>query len=124
MPLRFEIDEDMGLVRTTAEGVVTAQDLIDHAKALSARRNRPLAELVDFSDRAEVTVPIEVVREIGTLLRTADENRPGGRLALVARSDVVYGMLRVFQAHRTHESVEIRAYRDREEALRWLLEVP
>ncbi len=120
MPLRFRIDEAAGLVITTAEGEVTGEDLLAHARALASTPGRPPRELVDLSDRTEVPISTEVVRGLAEYLSAADENVPGSRVALVAKSDAIFGMMRVFQAHREHANVELRVFRDRDEALRWL----
>ncbi|MDJ0869099.1 MAG: hypothetical protein QNK03_23525 [Myxococcota bacterium] len=120
MPLRFRIDLDADLVLTTAEGIVSGEDLTDHARKLADTPNRPLRELVDFSDRDEVTVPTETVRQMASLLSERDQNTPGSRVALVAKTDAIFGMMRLFEAHREHPHVTLRVFRDREEALRWL----
>ncbi len=122
MPLRFRIDTDANLVITTAEGEVTAEDLAEHARALAAHPDRPLFELVDFSDRVDVTISPDVVRSAAFFLAEHDANAPGARLAFVAKSDVIYGMTRLFQANRSHPNVAIEVFRDRDEALRWLHE--
>lgn len=122
MPLRFRIDDEAGLVITTAEGRVSAEDLLAHARELALTPNRPHRELVDFSDRVEITVPTEAVRQMAAFLANEDVNIPDSRLALVAKTDAVFGMMRVFQAHREHSNVAIRVFRDRDEALRWLTE--
>ncbi len=120
MPLSFEIYEDLDVVITTAEGLVTSEDLADHAAALINQPNRPLRELTDFSDRVEITVSVDSVRDAGTRLQYEDTNPPGSKLAMVARTEALYGLLRLFQAHREHPNVEVLITRDRNEAVRWL----
>ena len=120
MPLRFWIDHEKDLVVTTAEGEVTAADLMDHARALAATPDRPTRELVDLSERAEIPVPTDAVRQMARFLADADANTPGSRVALVAKTDALYGMLRLYQAHREHPSVAMQVFRDRAAALRWL----
>jgi hypothetical protein len=120
MPLQFAIHEDLNLVVTTAAGSVTAQDLETHAQELAAVPDRPYRELVDFRDRESAEVDLEAVREMANFLRDHDANPPGSKLAMVATADVVYGSLRVYEAHRAHDSLAIRVFRNREEALDWL----
>lgn len=121
MPFRFHIDQEADLVLTIAEGDVTAEDLIAHARALARTPDRPLHELVDFSDRVDVTIPTEVVRNMAEFLSQEDGNPPGSRLAMVAKTDAIFGMLRLFEAHREHSNVALRVFRNRDEAFDWLM---
>jgi len=124
LPLHFRIDREAEIVWTWAEGTVTADDLVEHARALTKTPDRPRWELADFSDRAEIPVATETVRAVAGLLSREDVNRPGSRLALVAGNEAMFGMLRLFEAYREHSNVEICVFRDREEALRWLADRP
>ena len=121
MPLRFLIDSDAELVLTTAEGEVTTEDLMAHARELASTPNRPLQELVDLSDRAEITIDTDAVRQVAEYLNEADDNTPGSRLAMVAKTDAIFGLLRIFEAHREHSNLTIRIFRDRSEAFDWLM---
>lgn len=120
MPLRCRIDEEADLVVTTAEGPVTAEDLLAHARTLVRTPNRPTRELVDFSDRVEITVPTDAVRRTARLLADEDANAAGSRVAMVAKTNAVFGLMRLFEVYREHSSVAVRVFRDREEARRWL----
>jgi hypothetical protein len=124
MPLRFRIDHAADLVITTAEGRVSVEELHAHARELARTPNRPLRELVDFSDCVEISVPTEAVRLTAKSLSDDDENAPGSRVAMVANADAVFGMLRLFRVHREHSDVAITVFRDRDEALRWLTGEP
>ena len=42
-------------------------------------------------------------------------------LALVGTSDVIFGALRLFAAHREHPCLEIQIFRDLVKARQWLL---
>ncbi|MBW2241509.1 MAG: hypothetical protein JRH01_05940 [Deltaproteobacteria bacterium] len=120
MPLHFRIDEEAGLVITTAEGRVSAEDLVAHARELAKTPNRPLRELVDFSETVEITLPTEAVSDAAMFLRDEDQNAAGSRVAMVAKADAVFGMMRLFEAYRAHSGVLIRVFRNRDDALRWL----
>lgn len=122
MPLTFVIDEKDQIVVTTAVGEeVTAADLLEHAHALVAVANRPRRELVDFQEPRELQVTLAAVREIAAYLHDADANPSGSRLVLVGATDVIFGTLRVFAAHREHPNVAIQVFRESVEARRWLL---
>ncbi len=120
MPLVFVIDRERDVVWTRARGEVCEDDLVGHAAALAAEPTRPQRELVDFSDRSELTVSTSSVRATGEFLRAHDVSLPGSKVAMVAGSEAVFGMLRLYQAHREADGVAIRVFRDRGEALAWL----
>lgn len=120
MPLHFVIDETIGLVTTTAVGDVAAVDLLEHATKLAAVPNRPTRELVDFTDRSGGSPPLDSVRTMAEFLKEHDASEPGTKLALAASDDEVFGTLRVFEAHREEAALELKVFRTRDEALRWL----
>ena len=105
---------------TTAVAPFEPEDLIAHAKRLVTTPDRPQRELVDFRGHDDPVFDMESVRAVADFLRTADAEAPGGMLALVANVDSVYGTLRLFAAHRDHESLRINVFRELDEALRWL----
>ena len=121
MPMRYRVDEDLGIVITTAEGGVTGEDLQRHAQALAADPGvQGLDEMVDLSDRRHVDASAGAIRETARLLRERGLNKEGGKLALVAGSEAIFGMARLYAAHRDHPNIGIRVFRDRAEALEWL----
>ena len=123
MPLRFEVLDDPGVVLTTAHGDVTPSDLDAHARALAASPDRPALELVDFTGIGTVVlddVGMDSIRRMAEALRRADADRPGSRLAMVADDEAVFGILRLYAAHREDESIDIAVFRVRDDAIRWL----
>ena len=121
MPIDYRIDGDWGIVVTMVSGEVTTEDLRGHATALANDpRARECDELADLSGVTGVSVPTEAVRGMAEWLRDADTNRPGGKLALVAPTDVGFGMARLYEVHREHPDIEVRVFRERGDALDWL----
>ena len=121
MPMHFKVDLELGIVVTSVEGDVSDEDVIRHAQALLADPAvHGLNELLDVSGREEISVSTGTVKAAARLLRERGENRPGGRLAILADSDPVFGMARLYQAHRDHPHGEIGVFRDRRKALDWL----
>ena len=120
MPFEIAIDREAGVVITTAISPFGPDDLIAHAKRLVAIPDRPKCELVDLRGHSDPVFDMGSVRQLADFLRTADAEVPGGMLALVADMDSVYGTLRLFAAHREHDSLRINVFRELEGALRWL----
>ena len=120
MPLTFRIDPELDLVITDGSGDVDEAELFGHVKALTATPDRPRRELADFSRQTCVSVSPQTVRDAAWRLAELEGPRAGAMLALVAASDTVYAMCRMFQAHRTQEGLEVKVFRERQGALAWL----
>ena len=120
VPIDFHIDRSRGLVVTEAVGTVDVADIAEHIKRLTNTPDRPPREIADFSSQVRLTLAPAVARSAARALAAVDGGDEGSRLALVARSDGVFATLRVFGAHRQEGGLEVRVFREREPALRWL----
>jgi hypothetical protein len=123
MPIDYEIDrvsEGRGLVRTTCRGAVTAEQVREHFEKLLHDENRPeildvlldMSEVETLPDRDQVRVASERVG------RTVSE-MGWGRLAIVATSDVSFGVSRMFGTLSDHYFEASTVVRSRAEAESW-----
>ena len=120
MPVSFRIDKSLGLVFTTAEGVLTVQDILTHLHRL---RDEPdfgpsYDQLIDLRDVIEFSVS-------GAEMRTISRHHlfnEGSRRAIVAESKITFGMARMYQMLReTYGKPDVvRVFRDMAEARCWL----
>ncbi len=122
MPISYRIDEEKGLVLTTATGALTDSDILQlKASLLADPRWKPgMRELSDVRaiDRLEVTtdgVTQMMLQDTGAAAALASY-----RLAIVVSHQVVYGMARMYQMLTEHNVPNVRVFRDIEEAKRWL----
>lgn len=90
------------------------RDLATDDKFISSKR------LWDLREATGDLVPHDTER-LARLAQAQDGNAPG-KVALVAASDLVFGMSRVFEVQRTTEDVEVGVFRDLDEAELWLQE--
>jgi hypothetical protein len=121
VPVQYEIDGAAKTIRTKCFGLVTLEEVLGHFRALEVDPDCPdcLDVLLDLTEMA--TVPRseelrEVSREIG---------RVRGRVrfracAIAAPSDVLYGMIRMFQVFAEDQFRETAAFRSVDEAESWL----
>jgi hypothetical protein len=122
MPVSYQIDEALGLVLTTATGVLTDTDILQHkARVVADPRWKPgMRELADARsiDRFEVTTA--GVRQMTAL----DEHNAAAlesyALAIVVGHDAAYGMARMYQMLTEHTIPHVRVFRDMDEAKRWI----
>jgi len=117
VPATYTIDVARGLVVTRLWGRLTDEDLIDHQQRL---RTDPefdpgFRQFADFSDVEETTIAPEVIRE---LARTNPWGA-GARRAMLAPSDLLFGLARMFEMLDEHLD-EVRVFRNADEARAWL----
>jgi hypothetical protein len=111
-----------GVLTIAAVGVYEPSDLV-HA-FLAAMNDpacpRPVAMVFDVS-RSEslATRPTDEIRKIAGFLGPYAD-RIGGRVAVVAPSDVHFGLSRLGAAHSEKAGVDAQIFRTMAEALKWL----
>jgi hypothetical protein len=116
----YEIDKERRLITSTASGVITLREVWAHQEKLGKDPDFDpgFAQLLDVTQVTKLKLSSEDVR------RVADSNTfsTNPRLAIVATSSLVYGMARMFQIFREMKGEEkTRVFRDRDEALAWVL---
>jgi hypothetical protein len=114
----YRIDKSRRIVFSRATGIVTDEVLLDHQQRLSADPDfePDFRQLYDFCDVEELQATSMGVRELAI-------NNPFGRgaqRALVAGSQAVYGVARMFQIMAEKGPDRIEVFYSLEEALDWL----
>ena len=122
MPIRYRIDRERQLVFTHVEGVIGDEDVLGYAREFP---NDPHFEagyggLVDATGLERVEVTPEGVRGVAHLTERLEKVFAGAKVAIVAVTDVAFGMARMYQGVRGDVPYEIRVFRDLGEARRWL----
>ena len=109
----------------TAIGPVTAEELMAALGAYYAGSPTRLA-LCDLSQAKLSLLSTDDIARIVSFTIARAEVRAGGKTAILASRDLEYGMARMYEmlAELRRHPVVIRAFRDRDEALRWLGESP
>ena len=122
MPLTYSIDRRHRLVLTTASGVFTAADALNHQRHLRADPDfdETFDQLADFTSVTEVRLTGEEIR----LLAERSVFSKTSRRAVVAKDALIFGLARMFASYRDAAGggEQIRIYPDRQAALNWLLE--
>ncbi|MFI5214341.1 MAG: hypothetical protein ACHQU8_07375 [Gemmatimonadales bacterium] len=118
MPGAYTIDESRSIVLSRGWGVTTDRQLLAHVRALAADpRFRPrFNQFGDFRDTTRADISRAGIRQ-------ASELNPfgaGSRRAMVVGSDVVYGMIRMYQMTRSERGDELEVFRDADQAFEWI----
>jgi len=119
MPIHYTIDDAQRRLITRADGVVTFQEISAHLDIEERNRHLSLPELVDARG-ATTDLTAEQVRRLvqraAHMLRTLDL----GPTAIVTRSDVLYGMARMYSMLAEGVGAAAEVFHDIEPATRWL----
>ena len=122
MPVSYTLEG--ALLRLDLEGQYEPQDVIEQFLAGLGAPGCPerVALLVDTT--RSTSLEKRAPHEIGRVAQFLGEyvNRIGGRCAVVASSDVHFGMSRMGSVFSADVGVEAKVFRDPETALEWLLE--
>src|SRR5260221_13906685 len=120
MPTSYKIDQARRLVLSEGSGLLTMPDLLAHQDKLAG--DPDFAS--DYSQLYDLTQVTDVELTPKNLRRLPQRSLflPNARRAIVVSRDVVFGLSRMFEMFR--ESLDesgIRVFRDRAEALTWVL---
>jgi hypothetical protein len=125
MPLDYLIDNEKKLVRATARGKLTSADVFAYQRAVWTRPDVVgFNELVDMTNAEEIDAPSTGnVRHLAGVSAEMDSRTGPGRLAIVAPSDLAYGLGRMYATFRDldkRSSRKVSVFREMDQALVWL----
>jgi hypothetical protein len=120
MPMHSVIYKEHRLVVTTGEGRVSLDDVLAHQDRLQRDPdfNPEFDQLVDTTGITDVSLSVhEIKRVVNHKLFS-----PNSRIALVAVSSFMYGMLRMTQTYQelSNSKALLSIFRDQASALQWL----
>jgi hypothetical protein len=121
VPIEYEIDQSLSLIRTTCRGEVRFPDVIAHFRALREHASLPqgvdvlldFTELETFPDSEHIR---SVALEVGSLMPAIQWRN----CALVAPADLAFGIGRMFEMATETYFRAIMVFRKRDEAEAWL----
>jgi len=121
MPVTYQIDKIKGAIYTKCAGNVTLPEVVDHFKELVRDPDCParLDVLLDLSETTSIPEALQL-RAVSDQIGIIRERVAFGDCAIVTRSEVLYGMLRIFEIFAGKWFRGIRVCRAREDAQTWL----
>lgn len=119
----YQLNREKRTIRTRCFGQVTMPEVIDHFNALRDDPNCP-PRLDVFLDVSEVTALPESsqVSAVVTELKKFRTRTRFDNCAIVATTDALFGMMRMFEALSEEYFGTTRTFRDAAEAEAWLAE--
>ncbi len=125
MPVTYHIDKTRGLIYTDCVGNVTPDEVFEHFRVLERDPECParLDVLLDLNACTSVPDRHQLRGVSGQIGRIRDKVRFED-CAIVAGSDVLFGMSRMFEVFASAWFREVRVCRARDEAESWLSSRP
>ena len=121
MPVRYRLNSESGSIHTRCVGDVTLEDVMGHFDEL--RRDpalpRRLDVLLDLGEMQSIPERDQLWSVAGALDGLASELE-WGVCAIVASSDALFGMIRVFMVFAEEVFVRTQVFRTLAEAEAWL----
>ncbi len=121
MPIHHEIDRERGLIRTTCTGLVSLDEVLQHFRGLEVERRLPdpLDVLLDLSSVASVPDAAQIQRVAAEIRRLLGKIS-WGSCAIVAASDLVFGVSRILEVRAEESFVATQVFRELPAAEAWL----
>ena len=121
MPISYHIDNFTGVVFTKGTGVLKSEDIIAHIFTLLDDRAfiHGFKELCDFREVIQLLGSPDDINKIVSTDNRFDSSLKGCSLAIVATSDHVFGMMRMYEML-SSSSFKIHIFRDIDKAETWL----
>jgi hypothetical protein len=121
MPIEFEVVD--GVLYTTLIDRVTDDELVAHYSSVLVRPfEGPWREVVSGLRITEMAMTLHGQDRLMALVAASAERLKGGRVAMVASSEVTYGMFRMWELRRERLGYEVRVFREPAHALSWVRE--
>ena len=119
MPTR--IANDGRVILSEMYGRLTNDELLAHYDLPTFREARPVwLEIVDAREVTELLVDADGQRQLAEKAALRVDALRGGRVAMVASLDLVYGMFRMWEMRREDLDYEVRVFRSFAEATAWI----
>jgi hypothetical protein len=125
--IRFSVDPRTRTRTARYSGVITEEELLTTYATLVADPgyDPTFDDLVDLREVERLELSAAAIRQLATMFVPLDAVSGHTRTAIVAASDAVFGMSRMYEMLRGDEvPEEIRVFRSYEEATAWLADRP
>ena len=120
MPVRYTIDKERRLILSTMSGVLTAEDIWGHQKALAKDPDFD-GSLSQISDFTQVT-KMELTEQDVQKFAEASVFDHDARRAIIVKDRFSFGLARMFEVLRESKGEEgLRIFRNLDEALDWVV---
>jgi len=130
MPATHNIDTDNRIITTTWHGDATDDDFLstlkEYQKTIQTNiKYKCFNEVFDCTGITKIKLTTTGLRKIASTASKTDNSGCNTKLAFIVSSNLAYGLVRMYEVLRSFEkrsTKEIRAFKKREDAFRWILD--
>ncbi len=121
MPVTYQFDREFPLVRTRCAGDVTFAEVMSHFRELERDASLParLDVLLDLTEMRSIPES-DQLRSVASEVEHLQQRVKWGSCAIVASSDVLFGMSRIFRVFAQAHFANSNVFREIDQAERWL----
>jgi hypothetical protein len=125
MKIEYQIDHEQQLVLARAQNALSEDDIFNYQREVWSHNDvTGYNELLDLSEveRVELT-STDSIEEFARLAVSMDVPATTTRFAIIAPTDLMFGLGRMYEAYRNQNeqsTKQARVFRSRSEALVWL----
>ena len=118
MPVSTSIDHEAKTIHTTASGIVSCDEILDHVERKRIAKAFNYAEVFDARG-VTLDLSISDLHTIAAEVRAATGQEKPGRVSVVTNSSFIRGLAHTYAALTIGENPEFRVFHDLEGAKEW-----
>ena len=123
MPISYQVHADLGLFVTRYVGVVTNDEVNKVYRSILSdpELRHGFNALVDLQEVKKFEITVDSMWSVSALFVRFYEGRPESmRTAVLAPSDIAYGLGRMYGRYANPDPEKVTVFRDASKAMRWL----
>lgn len=119
MPITFRSEHGTKTILTTATGIVTCAEILDHINAKVTADVLTYAELFDARD-VTLDVSIAELNLIAKKVREATGKEKPGRIGVVTNSSFIYGLAKLYASLTEEDNPHFEIFQEMDAARSWI----
>jgi hypothetical protein len=121
VPVTYEIDRKLALIRTRCSGDVRFEEVVRHFRELESDPSLParVDVLIDLTEMSSIPES-EQIRSVAGEVERLQQRLEWGACAIVASRDVLFGMSRMFEVFAENHFADSHVFREVDGAELWL----
>ena len=122
MSINLKFTDDKQGIYVTLEGKVTLEDFKVGASEAYSEENIHTQnyQIIDFTNCSSFDLSSSDMQEIAIIDKEASKVNPDIKIAIIAPTDVAFGMSRVYEAYADETGFDIMVFRNSEDVEAWL----
>lgn len=122
MPIEYSIDKNLGVVFTSASGVLTEEELLEHKQDLISNPDfgPGFVELSDVREISDLAISPAAIERFVAQDESDSDLLKDFKLAIVVSGALEFGMGVMYEMMSKKDIANVRIFRDLDQAKEWL----